>query len=140
MALANIASTNTFDEWRIRFNQDILRGNEFEITIPAAYTAANAVTSAYNTANVANATSISAYGLANTINTRVISANVVQIIPSIANITASNVYIALVEHQGDIELILSNVSVLQANVITLSTGGSGGSNGRIQLTGYFLGT
>ena len=42
VALANVALTDTFDTWRIRTNQIIVKGNEDELSTEAAFAKANA--------------------------------------------------------------------------------------------------
>jgi len=55
-ALANVALTDTFDTWRIRTNQIIVKTNDDETYIAAAYNKANAANVlAYSTGIGANA-------------------------------------------------------------------------------------
>lgn len=63
MAISNVALTDTFDTQRIRLNQDLTRGNEHEITLPAAFGQAN---TAYARANTAYTHANAAYAQANT--------------------------------------------------------------------------
>jgi hypothetical protein len=58
VALANVALTDTFDTWRIRTNQVIIKGNEEEIRVTNAYDRANATgagANAFTSATVAGA-------------------------------------------------------------------------------------
>ena len=57
-ALSNVALTDTFDTWRIRTNQVIIKGNEEEIRVTNAYDRANATgtgANAFTSATVAGA-------------------------------------------------------------------------------------
>ena len=58
VALANVALTDTFDTWRIRTNQTIVKGNEDELSTTASFAKANTanITAdlAFNKANTAN--------------------------------------------------------------------------------------
>lgn len=76
--VANVALTDTFDVQRIKLNQAIVRGNNDEITIPAAFAQANAgystASAAFNRANTANTTAISSFAQGNSTAITVVSA------------------------------------------------------------------
>ena len=67
VALANVALTDTFDTWRIRTNQIIVKGNEDELTTTASFAKANvANVLAFNTGTGANAFTSATIAGANT--------------------------------------------------------------------------
>ena len=67
VALANVALTDTFDTWRIRTNQIIVKGNEDELSTEAAFARANAANVlAFNTGIGANAFTSATIAGANT--------------------------------------------------------------------------
>jgi hypothetical protein len=69
VALANVALTDTFDTWRIRTNQIIVKGNEDELSTEAAFAKANTANITaelgYNKANAANVLALAAFNQAN---------------------------------------------------------------------------
>ena len=77
-ALANVALTDTFDTWRVRTNQIVVKGNDEELRLSSAFGQANTsgttAVAAFNQANTANATAISAFNQANTANATAIAA------------------------------------------------------------------
>jgi hypothetical protein len=65
VALANVSLTNTFDEWRIRFNQLIVKTNDSEPSIPGSYDKANA---AYSYVSLVDANTKASFDKANSAN------------------------------------------------------------------------
>jgi hypothetical protein len=100
MPIANVALTNTFDEWRVRTNQVIVLSNEVNALAVAASVVANA---GFDKANSANIVGSSAFNVANTVkliaNTAFDKANAVQLIANtafdkanLANIVGSSAF------------------------------------------------
>lgn len=65
VALANVSLTNTFDEWRIRFNQLIVKTNDSEPSISGGYDKANA---AYSYVSLVDANTKASFDKANSAN------------------------------------------------------------------------
>lgn len=65
-ALANVAITDTFDTWRIRTNQIIIKGNDDETITLAAFNKANTFNNVYTTIAGANAFASATIAGANT--------------------------------------------------------------------------
>lgn len=65
VALANVSLTNTFDQWRIRFNQLIVKTNDSEPSISGGYDKANA---AYSYVSLVDANTKASFDKANSAN------------------------------------------------------------------------